>query len=605
MEKMSTGTPWLDQPVALHSSRVDNCTLSESQCQYRNYSWRYWYQADHVYALNTVYFLCAVIGVFTISNVLVRWSPDCIKRTWPWRTFASVSRYLAYRGYRSRALRYWSPALGVVILGAVGAAYFFGMVLGPQPYYWPTDASYGSSPPIATRSGWMALALLPFVLALSTKANLISGLTGIAHERLQVFHHWTSYAMFVLALIHTFPYIIYHIWKGDMMHQWKTSIVYWTGIASLVSQTYLTLMSLPFIRNRFYEFFKATHIFVAVVFVVFFFLHCDFRLSSWDYFIASGAIYFFSLIAGHARTYLKHGMHTASLELLPCGLVRVLVPSKMKWTPGQHVFVRFLTSDLHLLTAHPFTISSACHEASKLVFYIKPRGGVTGRLGAMAAKSPGCKKKILIEGPYGGVSESHMAQFDTILVIAGGSGGGFSLAMVDEALRVTGMGGSGSEKKEQRQNLQVVFSTREHAMADWYIEEIETRLSESTTLASDSGFETAVSVHVTDPRSSGISSGSDDDVKGSKVPREMTTTGSFSLNVHRNARPDLPGLVARTVAMAHTQGQHLGKKQRVGVLVCGPASMLHDTRNAAAVAQSRVFKGEIEELYLHSEAFVW
>jgi ferric-chelate reductase len=39
-----------------------------------------------------------------------------------------------------------------------------GMTLGPQPYYWPTDASYGSSPPIATRAGWMALALLPFVL---------------------------------------------------------------------------------------------------------------------------------------------------------------------------------------------------------------------------------------------------------------------------------------------------------------------------------------------------------------------------------------------------------------------------------------------------------
>lgn len=84
--------------------------------------------------------------------------------------------------------------------------------------------------------------------ALSTKANMISGLTGIPHEKIQVFHHWTSYAMFVLALIHTFPYIIYHIWKGDMMHQWKTSIVYWTGTAALLSQTYLTLMSLPFIR---------------------------------------------------------------------------------------------------------------------------------------------------------------------------------------------------------------------------------------------------------------------------------------------------------------------------------------------------------------------
>lgn len=335
-----------------------------------------------------------------------------------------------------------------------------------------------------------------------------------------------------------------------------------------------------------------------------------------DYFIASGVIYFLSLIASHVRTYLMHGIHTATLELLPSGLVRVVVPSIIKWTPGQHVFVRFLTSDLHLLTAHPFTISSACRDPDEigkhpeLVFYIKPRGGVTGRLKAMAVKSPGCSKKILIEGPYGGVSKAHMAQFDIILVIAGGSGGGFSLAMVDEALRLTGTNAPENEKRTpSRRNLQVVFSTRDHAMADWYIEEIESRISESTTLSShsDNGFDTAVSVHVTEQRNSGISSSSEsDDLKdtASKVPAEITTTGSFSLNVHRNARPDLPGLVARTVAMAHVQGTHLQRKQRVGVLVCGPASMLHDTRNAAALAQARVFEGEVEELYLHSEPFV-
>lgn len=336
-----------------------------------------------------------------------------------------------------------------------------------------------------------------------------------------------------------------------------------------------------------------------------------------DYFIASGVIYFLSLITSHIRTYLMHGIHNATLETLPSGLVRVAVPSIIKWTPGQHVFVRFLTSDLHLLTAHPFTISSACRnpdeigKASELVFYIKPRGGATGRLRAMASKNPGCTKKILMEGPYGGVSEPHMAQFDTILVIAGGSGGGFSLAMVDEALRLTGMMAPRSEKRPpSRRNLQVVFSTRDHAMADWYIEEIESRLSESTMLSADSdnGFETAVSVHITDKRGSGISSASEsDDVKstaGKVPPAEITTTGSFSLNVHRNARPDLPGLVARTVAMAHVQGKHLQKKQRVGVLVCGPASMLHDTRNATALAQARVFGGEVEELYLHTEPFV-
>jgi ferric-chelate reductase len=77
---------------------------------------------------------------------------------------------------------------------------------------------------------------------------MVSALTGIPPEKLQVFHHWTSYAMFVLALVHTFPYIIFHIGKGDMVKQWKTSVVYWTGIPALLSQTYLTVMSLPPIR---------------------------------------------------------------------------------------------------------------------------------------------------------------------------------------------------------------------------------------------------------------------------------------------------------------------------------------------------------------------
>lgn len=115
-------------------------------------------------------------------------------------------------------------------------------------------------------------------------------------------------------------------------------------------------------------------------------------ISSRDYFIATGAVYLLCLFAAHIRTYLMHGLHTATLELLPCGLVRVSVPTIINWTPGQHVFVRFLTSDLHLLTAHPFTISSACRnpdktgKASEIIFYIKPRCGVTARLAAMAAK---------------------------------------------------------------------------------------------------------------------------------------------------------------------------------------------------------------------------
>lgn len=320
-----------------------------------------------------------------------------------------------------------------------------------------------------------------------------------------------------------------------------------------------------------------------------------------------------------------HGLHTATLELLPCGLVRVSVPTIINWTPGQHVFVRFLTSDLHLLTAHPFTISSACRnpdktgKASKIIFYIKPRRGVTARLAAMAAKQPGISKTILLEGPYGGVSERHMAHFDTLLVIAGGSGGGFSLAMVDEALRLSGLMSEDDPEEARRKNLQVIFSTRDIAMADWYTQEIESRLSKSTELSLDrgAGFETSVSVHITSktPKTpvqystandSAISFSTPDPEKEpeQKLPSpEITTTGTFSLNVHRNIRPDIPSLLARTVTMAHAQGNHEGRKLRVGVLACGPASMLHDTRNAAASAQARAFGGDVEDVYLHCEPF--
>jgi ferric-chelate reductase len=54
--------------------------------------------------------------------------------------------------------------------------------------------------------------------------------------------------MFVLALIHTFPFIVFHIWKGDMMMQWKMFVVYWTGTVTLVAQAYLNIMSIGVIR---------------------------------------------------------------------------------------------------------------------------------------------------------------------------------------------------------------------------------------------------------------------------------------------------------------------------------------------------------------------
>ncbi|KAF7182083.1 hypothetical protein CNMCM7691_001471 [Aspergillus felis] len=592
-----SGLPWLDQPVLLHSSRKDTCTLSPEQCAYRRGHWRYWYEADHVYALNTVYFMCATIGVFAIAHFLSRRAPLPVKRSAIWRKMTAAMRYLSYQGYQVPSLRYWSPSLGVMLLGLVGFVFFFeAMTLGPKPYYWPNTAkvSYGSSPPIATRTGWMALGLLPFVLVLGTKANLISVLTGVPHEKLQVFHHWTSYAMFVLALIHTFPFIIVHIDKGDMVKQWKTSLTYWTGVAALIPQAYLTVMSLPAIRNRYYEFFKATHVIVALLFVLFFFFHCDFRLTSWDYFIAGGALYLFSLCAAYVRTTLLHGRHKATLDALPCGLVRVKIPTFITWSPGQHIFLRFLNPSqlgLHSLTAHPFTITSIAHDPAslpkpnELVFYIKPRGGITARLASLAAQRPGTERTVLLEGPYGGLAASNdLARFDSVLVISGGSGGGFSLGIVDAVL---------ASSSSSTPALQIIFATRNHSMAEWYVEEIETRISTSN--VSSRGGDVSASVYVTSAQKEQQEQQEDDE---SKLPSTKPLASSMSqIAVTHGPRPDLPAFIAGCTSPSSAKGK------RLGIFVCGPASMLHDVRNAAARAQRDVLGEGAEEVYLHLEPF--
>lgn len=72
----------------------------------------------------------------------------------------------------------------------------------PQQYYWPSS-DYGHSPPLATRAGWMSLAILPFQVLLATKWNFITILTGVSHEHLQPLHRWSGWLMYLLALIHT------------------------------------------------------------------------------------------------------------------------------------------------------------------------------------------------------------------------------------------------------------------------------------------------------------------------------------------------------------------------------------------------------------------
>ena len=479
------GIPWLGGPITLHAWRTYECTLdTKAECEYQEGYWRFWYEADHRYALPTIALFMAVILLFSLANLASVFSLHRTQTPWISKTKASF-RFLSYRSYRIRALDWNSAPVGVLLLAGVGVIFFFSMTLAPKPYYWQSSI-YGSSPPIATRAGWMALGCMPFVFATAGKSSFITLVTGVAHEKLQVFHRWTSYTFFVLSLIHTFPFIIHNIEVGEMEMQWKMSVFYWTGAVALVAQAWLTFASWGPIRNLCYEWFKFSHFVAALIFMLFLFFHCDYTLSSWDYFIATGVLFAGSWLHRQSRIYFEHGIkHRASLSLSSNGFVQVSVPTKARWRVGQHFFVRFMSLGMHAWTIHPFTACSLPNwrrsddSPSELVFFIRSRGGFTSRLARYIETHPNSSMRVLLDGPYGGVNMQRIQDSPRMLVIAGGSGAGWTLPFVSVFLRKLFV----ADKKDSaasRPSLKVILATRDVPTRHWYESEIRELLASAS-----------------------------------------------------------------------------------------------------------------------------
>ncbi|KAI9659757.1 MAG: hypothetical protein M1831_003655 [Alyxoria varia] len=601
----ATGAGWLTQPVTLHSDRMSMCELTPEQCAYISQHWLNWYEADHQYALPTIAFLLAILVFFTIGALGDLIVPRSIQNWGVYKKFRASARFLAYKCFRIPFLGWYSPSLGIILTGALGVVFFLALTLGKRPYYWPSS-DYGDSPPLATRTGWMSLACLPFVLSLAAKENPITVLTRVGYEKLNVLHRWLAWAMYALALIHTFPFIVWHRKQGDMGQQWGMSVYYWTGVVALIAQSWLQFMSIGVIRNRYYELFKSTHLLAAALFFPFLLIHCGFTLTSIDYLIAAAVVYFLCWAAATLRTLFEHGPRPATgrLELLPHDVLKISVPTTSPWKPGQHIFLRFLGWNLHSLTAHPFTISSlpkrgglmSAQEPHDMAFYVHPRGGYTGRLAALARQNPNCKVRLSLDGPYGGMKDRSLGGFERATIISGGAGAGFVLAVLEDALQTRATRGP--------TDVRVVFSTRNGEHAAWFQEQVATLLKEYNATGVRTEVHVTrgeggkvVSVHreeekarSSEDKNTGNGFIADEKISGSDSGGEELKESTIA------GRPDTRAVVAQAVE---------GCSGGVGIAVCGPESMLFDVKNAVAQAQGKVRPAGPTEVYLYSEHFGW
>jgi predicted ferric reductase len=376
------------------------------------------------------------------------------------------------------------PSLAVIGILIIAIAFVTLYCFLPQPLYWQS-IQFGS-PPLAIRSGMIAVAMIPWIVATAMKANLVSFLTGISHNRLAVFHRWGGYLCLFLSLVHTVPFYIQPVWDdGGQAVYTKlfnngSGYVYGTGIAALVPLGWLCIASLPLLRDLAYEIFVIMHIPVSIAFLGLMFWHCQNYLTSWSYLWATVAIWVLSYIMRFFNlNWLKPWRNAwligdeAAVTLMAENAIKITIPTQMSWRPGQFVYLRM--PGISIFENHPFTISSLCSEDfpseygdlyrdCTLVF--RPFGGFTRKvLDTAIERGPFKTYRAYLDGPYGGM-QRELAAFDTVILFAGGSG---ITAIVSQLLDLIKRMRDG---KAVTKKIEVVWALKRLEAMDWFREEL-------------------------------------------------------------------------------------------------------------------------------------
>ncbi|PHH88148.1 hypothetical protein CDD83_7921 [Cordyceps sp. RAO-2017] len=408
-------------------------------------------------------------------------SVDCVNDT------LALFRWLFYRPIPDivwRRRRFTFSSLAVLACAFVAVAFVTLYCFLQQPLYWQS-IQFGS-PPLAIRAGMIAVAMTPWIIATSMKANLLTILIGIGPERLNVFHRWLGYLCLFLALVHMIPFYVQPVWEDGGMKVFGrlfpdgSGIIYGTGIACIVPLIWLCAASLPWIRRVAYEVFVMLHIPAGVVYVAMLFWHTKNYLMSWGYLYATIAIWAACyLIRLFKLNWTKPWRLSflvgdeAAITLLPEDAIKLTIPTQMRWKPGQYVYLRM--PGISLLENHPFTISSLCSEDfpseygecyRDCVLVFKPYRGFTKKvLDTAIAKGPFHTYRAFLDGPYGGMRRD-LAAFDTCILIAGGSG---ITSLMSQLLNLVKRMRDG---KAITRKVMVVWAIKRFEAMDWFREEL-------------------------------------------------------------------------------------------------------------------------------------
>ncbi|KAJ6557809.1 ferric reductase like transmembrane component-domain-containing protein [Mycena capillaripes] len=479
----------------------------------------------------------------------------------------------------------------------------------------------------ANRTGVIAATQFPLLIALGMKNNILTLLTGISFDKLNILHRIAARVLCVMLWIHAAGHIIENGTAGnieDLQESW-----FRCGIMAISTLTLLCIFSVRPLRNRSYEIFLVAHFFAVLVILGGVYYHANNNglgyyiwpsLMVWGLDRSLRFIRIFFVNGGYLTLFNTKASRDlgAQVQVISPEFLRVTVgrPDRFRWSPGQLAYLAIPSVSAMPWQAHPFTIASidgvipraaqnhessgddsSCEKASvesvaitaensfpsgkKLVFLLRVHDGFTKRL-LHAASSTSTLFGAYIDGPY--CSPPSVRGFETVLLFGGGSGISFILPLLLDIIR-----GANTATNPTCRKVVMVWAIRnpEHmnAISDDLLRAFD---GVSDDLLID------IRIHVTAPvqasgndveKSEGSISISDAATKLLETPQVSVVSG----------RPNVKAIVNSEVA--ETSGS-------MSVNVCGTAGMADNVRSALRVASasSDMLKGG-PSITLHVEAF--
>lgn len=290
----------------------------------------------------------------------------------------------------------------------------------------------------------LMLCNLCLVVFLGLKNTPLSPLAGRSYESINVLHRCCGYTTILLTMLHALNVIAGLAKEHVLVYLMEPGQC--AGIVGALGLLIIGLSANRSFRKRQYEVFYLLHVALVTMILVTSLLHVE--KISWSaiaivIFVAS--LWFTDRSLRLSRWIYNGYGNNCMLTPLPQGATRVVMQGTIKAQPGSHVFLWI--PRIRKFQTHPFTLVS--NDPAE--FVISAQNGFTRALHEFALQHPHQVLRAAIEGPYGSIPDT--SDFDKVVLLSGGSGITFTLALAMDWLKT-------SKKTDLKRSLYLVWAVK-------------------------------------------------------------------------------------------------------------------------------------------------